>query len=86
MASTQYTSEREWPWWYESYCRFGGGGLYPLQDSGDGDARGAIRAWATQPCLIVKDLKLGEVAGAVALWIGPGTEGYFTNLKITPLP
>lgn len=20
------------------------------------------------------------------MWIGPGTEGYFTNLKITPLP
>jgi len=32
--------------------------------------------------LIVNDLKLGElVRGGVALWIGPGTEGYFTGLK-----
>ena len=26
---------------------------------------------------------IGDVAGAVALWIGPGTEGYFRNLKIS---
>jgi hypothetical protein len=37
---------------------------------------------AAQPCLIVNDLKLGESSGGVALWIGPGTEGYFTGLKI----
>jgi hypothetical protein len=35
-----------------------------------------------QPCLIVNDLKLGDSSGGVALWIGPGTEGYFTGLKI----
>jgi hypothetical protein len=37
-----------------------------------------------QPCLVVNDLKLGDSEGAVALWVGPGTEGYFANLKITP--
>ena len=37
---------------------------------------------ASQPCLIVNDLKLGDSSGGVALWIGPGTEGYFTGLKI----
>jgi len=36
-----------------------------------------------QPCLIVDDMKLGDSEGAVALWVGPGTEGYFANLKIT---
>ena len=36
-----------------------------------------------QPCLIVNDMKLGDSEGAVALWVGPGTEGYFANLKIT---
>jgi hypothetical protein len=35
-----------------------------------------------QPCLIVDDLKLGDSEGLVALWVGPGTEGYFANLKI----
>lgn len=37
---------------------------------------------ASQPCLIVNDLKLGDSSGGVALWIGPGTEGYFTALAI----
>ena len=37
---------------------------------------------ADQPCLIVNDLKLGDSSGGVALWIGPGTEGYFTGLDI----
>jgi hypothetical protein len=37
---------------------------------------------ATQPALIVNDLKLGYSQGGVALWIGPGTEGYFKNLQI----
>ena len=39
---------------------------------------------AAQPCLIVNDLKLGDSEGAVALWVGPGTEGYFSALKMTP--
>jgi hypothetical protein len=38
---------------------------------------------AEQPCLIVNDLKLEPKEGRVALWVGPGTEGYFANLKIT---
>lgn len=38
---------------------------------------------AAQPCLIVKDMKFGDSEGAVALFVGPGTEGYFANLKIT---
>ena len=37
---------------------------------------------AAQPCLIVNDLKLGDSSGGVALWIGPGTEGYFASLQI----
>jgi hypothetical protein len=32
---------------------------------------------ATQPCLIVDDMRLPVRAGGVALWVGPGTEGYF---------
>jgi hypothetical protein len=38
---------------------------------------------AEQPCLIVDDLRLDPQAGGVALWVGPGTEGYFSNLQIT---
>jgi hypothetical protein len=39
---------------------------------------------AAQPALVVNDLKLGDSSGAVALWIGPGTEGHFTGLTIKP--
>ena len=38
-----------------------------------------------QPVLIVNDVKSGpSAAGAVALWIGPGTVAYFRNLVVTP--
>ncbi|MGM9506844.1 hypothetical protein ACS5NO_03935 [Larkinella sp. GY13] len=39
---------------------------------------------AKQPALIVKDLKHGAgVSGGIGLWVDVGTEGYFTDLKIT---
>jgi hypothetical protein len=37
---------------------------------------------ATQPCLIVNDLKLGEGGGQVALWTAVDTDGYFSNLSV----
>jgi len=37
---------------------------------------------AEQPCLIVKDLKLGATRGQIALWVGTDTEGYFSNLIV----
>lgn len=37
-----------------------------------------------QPTLIVRDLKHGaDASGAIGLWVDIGTEGYFTDLKIT---
>jgi hypothetical protein len=38
---------------------------------------------AVQPNLVVSDLKHGLSEGGVALWIGAGTEGFFSNLRIT---
>ena len=38
---------------------------------------------ATQPTLIVNDLKRGVTSGAIGLWIGPGTEAYFRELRVT---
>jgi hypothetical protein len=39
-----------------------------------------------QPSLIVNDLKLGaDLSGGVALWVEVGTEGYFSDLKISPI-
>ena len=39
---------------------------------------------ATQPTLVVNDLKLGESSGPIGLWIGQDTEAYFSRLSVTP--
>lgn len=39
---------------------------------------------AAQPCLIVNDLKQDLGAGAIALWVGPGTVAHFANLRVLP--
>jgi hypothetical protein len=90
--STQYSSypdfdfarsRKEAPEKYESYVDLQPGvwTKYKIQVEG-GKARLYVNG-AEQPCLIVNDLKLEPKAGGVALWVGPGTEGYFSNLKIT---
>lgn len=38
---------------------------------------------ATQPVLLVNQLREGNSIGALGLWVDIGTEGYFSNLKIT---
>jgi hypothetical protein len=54
---------------------------YKIEVEG-GNARLYVHG-AEQPCLVVNDMKLGPQEGGVALWVGPGTDGYFANLKIT---
>ncbi|WP_324680242.1 hypothetical protein [Hymenobacter sp. GOD-10R] len=40
-----------------------------------------------QPTLLVNDLKHGPAAnGGIGLWVDVGTEGFFSDLKITPTP
>lgn len=75
---------KEAPEKYESYVDLESGvwTKYRIEVSGT-KARLFVHG-AAQPCLIVDDLKFRDTEGAVALWVGPGTEGYFTNLKIKP--
>jgi hypothetical protein len=91
--STQYSSfpdfdyarlRQEAPEKYESYVDLQPGVWTKLRIEVDGRAARLYVNGAEQPCLIVNDLKLEPRAGSVALWIGPGTEGYFSDLKITP--
>ncbi len=93
--STQYVAEPEWPWErlrkefpgvYESYVDLEPGVLTRYKIVVKGARAELYVHGATQPCLIVKDLRMADVAGPVALWIGPGTDGHFANLKITPEP
>ena len=89
--STQYSahpnfsfavSRQQAPERYESYVDLEPGVWTRYRITVEGTAARLYVHGATEPCLIVNDLKLGDSSGAVALWIGPGTEGYFTGLEI----
>ena len=90
--STQYSSHpdfdfarsrQEAPGKYESYVDLEPGVWTRFKiEVQDRRARLFVHG-AEQPCLIVDDLKLEPRAGGVALWVGPGTVGHFSNLKIT---
>src|SRR3984893_14323537 len=90
--STQYSSypdfdfarsRQEAPEKYESYVDLQPGVWTTYKIEVEGRKARLYVHGAEQPCLIVNDLKLDPQDGGVALWVGPGTEGYFSNLKIT---
>jgi hypothetical protein len=90
--STQYSahpdfsfavSRQQAPEKYESYVDLEPGVWTRYRITVEGTKARLFVHGATEPCLIVNDLKLGDSPGGVALWIGPGTEGYFTGLQIT---
>ncbi len=89
--STQYSahpdfgfavSRQQAPEKYESYVDLEPGVWTRYRITVEGTKARLFVHGATEPSLIVNDLKLGDSSGAVALWIGPGTEGYFTGLEI----
>jgi hypothetical protein len=89
--STQYSSypdfdfarsRQEAPEKYESYVDLQPGVWTRYKIEVEGRKARLYVNGAEQPCLIVDDLKLEPLKGGVALWVGPGTEGYFSNLKI----
>ena len=90
--STQYSSypdfdfarsRKEAPEKYESYVDVQPGVWTKYKIDVDGRKARLYVDGAEQPCLIVNDMKLEPKSGSVALWVGPGTEGYFANLKVT---
>lgn len=86
MAAPNYpwpVLRKETPGQYETYADMVPGEWTHLKIKVQGQ-----KAWlyinnASQPSMIVNDLKLGNSKGTLALWIGPGTDGYFANLKIS---
>lgn len=90
--STQYISYPEFPWErlrketpgvYESYVDLMPGEWTRVRVEFR-DRRAALYVHgAPQPVLIVNELKLPPAAGAVGLWVGAGTEGFFRDLRVT---
>lgn len=92
--SVQYISYPDLPWEksrketpekYESYVDLVVGEWTKVKIEVQGDKARLYVHGASQPSLIVNDLKHGPAQeGAIALWIGPGTDAHFTNLVVTP--
>jgi hypothetical protein len=90
--STQYVSEPEFPWHrlrkenpgvYESYVDLETGAWTRVRIVVDGTKARLFVHDSPQPALIVNDLKLGDTSGAIGLWLGTGTEAYFSSLNVT---
>lgn len=91
--SVQYFSFPDYPWHrlrketpskYETYADLVEGEWTRLRIEVTGDKARLFVNGAEQPTLIVNDLKLGgENSGKIGLWVGPGTEAYFSNLQVT---
>ena len=90
--STQYISYPDFPWQrlrkddpgkYESYVDLEPGVWMKIRIMASGATAKLYVNGATQPTLLVNDLKLGDSEGGVALWLGPEAEGYFANLKVS---
>jgi hypothetical protein len=90
--TTQYSAEPEWPWdrlrkespgVYESWVDMETGKWTHMRIVVHGTDASLYVNHAANPCLIVHDLKLGETEGAVGLWMGQDTEGYFKDLRVT---
>lgn len=93
--STQYESIPDFPWnllreqspgVYESYVDLEPGAWTKLRIEVSGTKARLYVNGATQPCLIVNDLKLGEARGKIALWSRVSTDAYFSNLRVGPAP
>jgi hypothetical protein len=93
--STQYASIPDYPWHrlrrenpgvYESYTDLEAGAWTRLRIEVEGVKARLYVNEAAQPCLIVNDLKRGASRGLVGLWIGQGTEAWFSDLRITRRP
>ena len=91
--STQYTSFPDFPWHrlrkenpgvYESYADMVAGEWTRIRIEVAGTTAKLYVGGAAQPALVVNDLKLGASRGKVALWIGDGTEAWFSKVVVRP--
>jgi hypothetical protein len=91
--SAQYISFPDFPWMrlrketpekYESYVDLEPDAWTKVKIEVKGETARLYVHGSAQPTLIVNDLKHGAGSrGAIGLWIGPGTEAHFTNLRVT---
>ena len=91
--SVQYESLPDFPWYrlrqenpgaYESYADLEAGAWTHMKIVVSGTEARLYVNGVEPPTLIVKDLKLGESHGEIALWAYWSTDAYFSSLIIRP--
>lgn len=91
--SVQYEASPDAPWnvlrqqspgLYESYADMEAGGWTRLRIEVTGTRARLYINGASQPALVVNDLKHGTGRGAIALWARISSDAYFANLRVTP--
>jgi hypothetical protein len=91
--STQYESSPDYTWQrlraatpgvYESYVDLEPGAWTNLKIEVSGNTARLYVNGASQPSLVVNDLKHGESHGAIALWTRISSDAYFSNLRVFP--
>ena len=90
--SAQYISYPDFPWQrlrkefpekYESYVDLLPGEWTKVKIEVRGDKARLYVHDASQPVLVVNDLKQGASEGQIALWVGTGTVAHFANLRVS---
>jgi hypothetical protein len=90
--AVQYASDPEFPWYrlrkespgvYESYADMEAGAWTTMKIEVAGTKARLYVNGASQPCLVINDLKHGDRAGRIALWAHVQTDAYFGPISIT---
>lgn len=90
--AVQYVSEPEFPWHrlrqespgvYESYADLEPGAWTSMRIEVAGATARLYVNGASQPCLVVNDLKHGDRPGRIALWAHVETDAYFGPIAVT---
>lgn len=77
---------KEFPEQYESYSDMGINEWITMKIVINNQKAELYLNDSKHPCLIVNDMKYGSsLSGGIGLWVDVGTEGYFTDIKITAL-
>lgn len=90
--SVQYVSDPEFPWhrlrqespgMYEAYVDLESGAWTSMKIDVAGTTASLYVNGASQPCLVVNDLKHGNRAGRIALWAHVETDAHFGPITVT---
>jgi len=90
--AVQYASDPEFPWYrlrrespgvYESYADMEAGAWTSMRIEVAGTTARLYVNGASQPCLLINDLKHGDRVGRIALWAHVETDAYFGPITVT---